>query len=281
MGYGGNVSIKLPAQFGDGSDGDLHIQSNTTMDKAEYNLESLEIDDGVNMSAPLWATTYIPIVTIRCRSAIRLNGVIRANGVSATENNGAIVSTAYPVPGSEAGKPPQLYHSAFSVIVGIEQMYPICGGGNGINSSYVVNHPYPVNIVGYTASSCSGDPSAIFNGNRDALIGPVRPFRYCAGCGGSKSSDSGAYGGAGGGILLIYAPAIIFGENGGIQARGGDVTNPGGTNDAGGGGGGYVEVITQIALSGSDWAKVLVTGGVSITGTRDGLDGHKVKQVIP
>ncbi len=280
MGYGGNINIKLPWQFGDGSDGDLHIQSNTTIAKDEYNLQSLEIDAGFYLSAPSWAASYIPIVSIRCRTAIKLNGIIRANGVSGCMQTSAVSTTANPMPGNEDGKPPQLYYSTAGVVVGVEQIYPIAGGGNGTYGSWIANMPYAVSIVGYTATKCNGDPSAIFNGDRDALIGPGRPFRYCAGCGGAAGSNYGGYGGTGGGILRIYAPAIIFGEGGGIQAKGANASGSGGDNNAGGGGGGYVEVITQTALSGSDWAKVLVTGGTGLASGYAGLDGHKVRQVI-
>ena len=71
-------------------------------------------------------------------------------------------------------------------------------------------------------------------------------------------------GGNGGGIIVITAPAITFGANGGVHARGEDgEDDPSDEAGGGGGGGGYIETATRIAV---DAEKLDASGGVGGAG---------------
>ena len=76
-------------------------------------------------------------------------------------------------------------------------------------------------ITPYTGpDSASGEWD---HGTPADFVGRNRPYRFCVGGGGQSwhNLPSGP-GGVGGGILLIYAPAIQFGPNAAISANGGD-----------------------------------------------------------
>jgi hypothetical protein len=249
-----------PAEFGDGSDGNLHLQGNAHIAKPEYNFASLTIDAGVVWSKLGWDSDLLPITIIRCQTAIVLNGKITANGVSATLVGGGSgfldpcnqTASGYGegpmTTWAEAGGKPSAL------------IFPVVGGGANPNTGPPA---FPTSasggdlVLGYEYGEIY-DPYDIGGlvPSLSDLVGPGRPYRYCAGGGGS-AGDVNSDGGNGGGIVVIYAPGIIFGTGGAIEAKGTD----GGGTDAGGGGGGYVEVHTRTALTAADKAKVNVAGG--------------------
>jgi len=284
--YGNPCGAGSP--FGSGADGALHISSDATMAQAEYNLASLQIDEGVTWSAPAWASDYKPVIIIRCKTTVVLNGVISATGVAAYMDGSGTINdngTQYP------GMPPTMLSDADGNEVIHAPVYPIPGGG-ARGGSYLFEARGDMGIgfvVGYTASSVAmyADGDSIWAGTLELadVIGPGRPWRYCAGCGGG-GDDTGCHGGNGGGILLIYAPGIAFGTNAGIEVEGADGEPTDGIDPhcTAGGGGGYVEIATRAAIPDPDWAKISVAGGTGFDSATlhggDGMAGLKRRIVL-
>ena len=278
-----------PGLLGDGSDDAWHLTSNATMAKSLYQFTSLEIDEGVVLSAPSWAADLITLVELRCQTPIVLNGSISADAVTAaavpfdtpldfraTGGNGDIE-------GEQGGVGPVL-SGQYTAGEELFDFYPILGGGNAGHPSFVGQEADGEGVVvGYRDYLCFGDPASVLLGGFDfrIVVGMDRPYRFAAGGGGSCDSDiDGSGGGSGGGILLIRAPGIIFGPNASISARGGDASTDGTNHDAGGGGGGHVELWTQAALSPAEKARILVTGGEGDANGYSGLDGVTIYEVF-
>ena len=286
--------------FGDGSDGAMVISADAYMAQAEYNLVSLTVDATKVWSAPKWSVDFLPIITVRCQTPIVLDGAIRANGVTGFVSGPRTVTDTGAVDaGGGDGMPPAIYgpvdspEAATAFLPG--EILPIPGGADGAAAgvSYLV---YPASsglifptppYTRFDVNSAAGDSIWDSNFARDDMVGPGKPYRYCAGCGGA-GFDAAGYGGGGGGILLIYAPAIIFGANADIQSEGaaGGAGEGGAGPGGGGGGGGYVELVTRVAVSTSDWAKVSVDGGAlgaGYDGAPDGFaggTGHRIRRVV-
>ena len=275
----------LPTQFGDGSDGALHITADAEMSAAELNLTSLEIDATKTWSAQKMSVSQRPLVIIRCLTPIILNGTISLDEIGGAldgDDSGLIIdqrhgdyAAVFRVGSISAAND----HEASAMAV-----YPIASGGGDTSIQMGSTRP----LAGYTSSvvNSGADGDSIFAGNRDDLIGPGRLFEICVGCGGSQNGCGDPIG-KGGGAIRIYAPAIIFGSSGAISACGGDGADQADADGAGGGGGGgYVETWTKTPITDADWAKVTVAGGTGGTNTSngldggDGMDGHKVRRII-
>ena len=259
------VAATAIGEFGNGGDGvGDYSASSLTFAKAEYNFTSLTIGAGQMLQHGGWWLEDAPFdVTIRCQSAIALDGIIKCNACAAywdaslqqfVETGSSDVASGYP-----GG-----FFAGYSGVGSPQKWYPIIGGGcyNGEGDVSIVGTA----IVGYiTDSVVDVKGSEAFgewgaNGgvnSLESLIGPGKPFDACVGSGGS-SFHGVAFGGNGGGIIRVFAPSITFGASGGIQANGGDGTSTGGDNlgGSGGGGGGYVEVVTRTAVAGTyTWGK--------------------------
>ena len=80
MGYfGGGGEEVVPFQYGDGSDGDLVINSDAAIGKPELNLESLTIDASKTWSLDNYnRDEWWPYAIIRCKTPIVLNGIINS-----------------------------------------------------------------------------------------------------------------------------------------------------------------------------------------------------------
>ncbi len=282
MGYAGFPNMSNAFLFGDGGDGDLHLQTNATIAKARYDLASLEIDAGVVWSAPQWWVDLIPVIEIRCLTAVILNGEVRADGVSGANSHGSIVPTGGGRPGSAnsrgygvnliaANCDDQDYTGLYNICGAGNSSYPACPAGMWVDWSL---------LPGY-ADGWAQNPEDIKTVEPDTFVGRDRPFRFAVGGGGSKDSGGdGSGGGSGGGILLIKAPAVVFGSSAKITARGEDASADGTNHDAGGGGGGHVEIWTRTPLSGSDRSRCQVAGGAGDANGYAGLDGVRIFEVV-
>jgi hypothetical protein len=280
MGY---RTTNLPEHFGNGSDGALHLQANATMDQGEYHLSSLTIDEGITWQAPKWSVDFIPIVILRCRTPIVLNGKISASGVTAyLDASGNLVDTAA---AARSGYGPSLGDGAYP-----GPLFSFVGGGS-LSHTAMVYESATERSLGYTAAQINSyeNGSSIWKGmNREVLVGPTGLYRYGAGGGGSTEAGQ-TNPGIGGGILILCAPAIRFGANAAIEAKGISAAVIAGQNGSGGGGGGHIECWTRTALSDIDWAKVSVAGGSgSAAGAGampglaggSGLDGFKIRKPV-
>jgi len=265
--------------FGDGSDG--HAQytaaggATQELAKGVLDFASLTIDEGVTVKQKHWAFDLVPVCRINCLTPVVINGVLSVSAVAAHWSPESEMVKGE-IRGNGAGNFSE--GSARPPLVSYQDgVYPIAGGGG----STTVSMGFGATLLpGYTADTVgtgtAGD--SIFTGDRDNLIGPDRVFRYCAGCGGGQAD---MLGGDGGGIIVITAPAIIFGPNGKIEARGGDGPGGAGMDGAGGGGGGYIETVTKVAV---DLTKLDASGGIAqpsqySTGG-DGMDGHVVRRLV-
>ena len=274
------MGYRIPdTTFGDGSDGHARftLAGGATQEftKGIWSYASLTIDEGVTVKQKHWAIDLVPIFRINCLTPIVINGSLSASAVAAHWSPESEMVKGE-IRGNGAGnfsegsaRPPLVSHQ--------DGVYPIAGGGAGTS----VNMGFGSTLIpGYTADTVAtgADGDSIFTGDRDNLIGPDRMFRYCAGCGGGQADMSG---GDGGGILLVTAPAIIFGPNGKIEATGGDGPGGAGMDGAAGGGGGYIETVTKVAV---ELAKLDVSGGVAqpsqySTGG-NGMDGLIIRRIL-
>lgn len=266
--------------LGDGSDDAWHLTSSATMAKALYQFTSLEIDEGVVLSAPQWWIDLIPVVEIRCQTPIVLNGSIAAGNVTGWNNWGTIAPTGRDSSYPRNGQGPALIAPSTDD-VDFLGLYTIAGAGNSSYASRLGGGWLSPVLPGYSDSYLTSDPSSYITDDPVTFIGIDRPFRFAAGGGGSCDSGAdGSGGGNGGGILLIRAPGIIFGPNASITARGGDASTDGTNHNAGGGGGGHVELWTQAALSPAEKARILVSGGAGDVNGFNGLDGVTIYEVF-
>lgn len=279
MGYGGTPNTKLPAEFGDGSDGDLHLSSNAQRAKAEYNLASLTIDPGVEWSQPGWWEGGACVSIIRCQTLIVLNGRITANNVTGLYSDyaGDLCPTGFDGWDGAYGGAPLLGES----IAGAFKVFPVVGGGGsgdvtGFGDASAGKWTIPYGYVGSYIPQGDSGADYISSGITTwaQVVGPEQPWRFAAGCGGG-TDDGYSYAPNGGGIILIFAPGITFGAAGAIEAKGGDGTEPVGGQQSGGGGGGHIEIYTTTPVSGTlsnaygvhsqtgtgDRAKVITDGG--------------------
>ncbi len=246
MGYRHTIS---PSLYGDGSDGDLIIESAMLAARPVYQFRSLTIAAGASFALGSMGTIRAAALVIRCQSPIRLEGTIRASGAGAlpqgsswTDNGGSFMSSPT---GMQA--------------VGAASVYPIPGGANGYFTASVPSVP------GYTSTGLQGPGDGIkapeWLRTVRAIVGPDGLYRLAAGMGGAMDNGGNYFGGNGAGALILIAPAILFGDGAAIEARGNDATGIGADSNAGGGGGGYIEIHTAVPLSPADEARLDVSGG--------------------
>lgn len=280
MGYGGTPATKLAWQFGDGSDGELHLSASGNPTKAEYNFTALTIDAGVEWAQQLWATQDFSHVVIRCQTSIVLNGSLAADGVACAGMSGWQPNGGWRV-GPPFGLAPTEDAINGSSAGWSRHILPIQGGpaansGYSYVGSYETNPYFPIdlyyNIFANDSVSDVRNTSATWATRAAAQIGPDRRFLFAAGSGGGADGNEMAeYGGNGGGAWIIYAPAIIFGAAASITARGSDGDTDALGSGCGGGGGGSVQFYTTQEVAAGDLAKCDVSGG---SGTGSAYDGH-------
>lgn len=269
-------------RFGDGSDGHGNYVIGggalQTMTKSLYRFASLTIGAGVMLIQKAWHLDFAPVCRIYSRGAVVINGILSVSAVAGFwgPQNGAVPGELSSNAGGSIGGegyPPGDIHQG---------IYPIGGGASAALASIIaVREGAGGYIAGYSEhqNSTGEAGNAHWIGDRDKLIGPNQLYRYCAGCGGASADQAG---GAGGGILIITAPSITFGESGAIRATGGDGVNGGGGEAAGGGGGGgYIETNTKIEVP---LDNLDVSGGAGGTGPggngQAGMDGQIVRVLL-
>ncbi len=244
---------QLPAELGNGSDGALHIQTDTEMAQGEYNLTSLTIDTGstwapnkpASRGLPTEVADYVPIVIIRCLTPIILNGIISMSEVtrcmSYTDMNPLIngpVAFGY-------NATPRAYNYSGGGAVGPGDT-PIWEGANtslvGFNDDFA-----SLSAIDEWEGGGGQWPRQFY----ERWIGPNRPFRHGLGGVGRQGlmQYSNIYGGRGGGHIEIYAPDIVGSGEPSVYAQGEDGQN-GDYEDfdgfgSGGGGGGTILLFTM------------------------------------
>lgn len=216
--------------YGDGSDGDVEITSNTTLTRPMFYRTLTVTNNAVLTTAGLqvYASESITVAS---------GATIRNNGSDGTGSAGGTGGAAFNLGGGGDGGWPSFSGSdSFSAYGG--------NGGTGTAGGGVVNPPnasigtirtYPQAITGYLLAGDSG-------GGFNEQVG--------GGAGGGGGSGGG---GGGGGVILLASPSIA--NSGTIEAKGGN------GNGTGAGGGGGVVLLVYGAFSGSAASVAAGTGG--------------------
>ncbi|SNW62028.1 Collagen-like protein [Orpheovirus IHUMI-LCC2] len=235
-GVPGNPEID-PALFGDGSDGDVLIDSSRSINRDMY-YNNLTVVSGSPFTSVTITTNGYRIFV---RNDLRLTlGIISANGNeggeptnTGTVSGGAAGGGSLTVPGSQ-GNPS---NNAPSQPTGIQ--FKGGSGGGGASGGNVI-----------VTSAQNGRDSPLRNLLEVVDVRSLDGVRYTGGSGGGKGSGStgGGSGGGGAGVVAVFARNIIvdttFGT--GFNAIGGDgQTGTGFSSGGGGGGGGGLVVIVS------------------------------------
>ena len=295
------IKIAIPKfghlYFGDGSDGDVTLSSNTDISELKrYN--NLTINSGVTLSSSI---TTESTLMIQVKDTLTINGTISMN------NKGGIGGAGGPAP---AGAGPNVT-SGIDGEVGSE-------GGTGSKDSS------PQTLLGTGGSGAGGrtaDQSDVTTGRKSCAdnirieapfyISTRMPMLYGAGGSGGTSGRSGrggyynggnsgvasggdggigGDGGNGGGGIIIMAKTIVFnsgavitangqqGNVGGIGGNGGcsagGKTNGGGGDGGGAGGGGEGGYIVILYEQFTNSGTITVTGGANNIGGTEGFGDY-------
>jgi hypothetical protein len=221
----GPPGVGIDALFGDGSDGNVEISSDTTLTRDMY-YNSLTIDAGVTLNPGGYRIFVAGTLTLDNGATIARNG----NDTP---------------PASVAGGP------------GLD---PGTLGGGGYGGDPNVPGQAETNSLG--GSGCGGHACGDFNGGSatppPAGTGGAGVFRQAlaaisgrsldgqivngGGGGGGAAGDFGG-GGGGGGVVVVAAQTVTVNGNAQVEANGGQ----GSPNAGGGGGGGVVVVVSDTA----------------------------------
>lgn len=288
--------------FGDGSDGDVTISSNTTLASDKY-YNNLTIDSGFTLS-PAGYRIFVKN-TLTLNGTIARNGVNGSNGVTngAGGAGGTALADGY-LKGSLAGG--NGGDSASGGAGGIAGT----AGGNVSNCLVTANGSTAGaggtgsgggtngGTAGAGGTTTASNVKLIANWHLATLLdigatGATVKFNSSAAAGGGGSggggsvgveSGSGAGGGSNGGIISIYAKTIVISATGSITVTGGNggiggagETAGGGSDNAGGGGGGaggnggvIVLAYNMLTNSGSITASAGTGGAGGAAGTGGG-----------
>jgi hypothetical protein len=250
--------------YGDGSDGDVTLGSNTTLTRDMY----------YNSLAMGGYTITTAGHKIFVAEAITGTGTIRSNGAA-----GGDFSTGYA--GGSGG--------SSSTVNGGSDGGDGANGGVGNNGTAVTNGMGDIGGDGGLNGGNAGGSAGTF-ANPIASFGSIRDlaaarnaevqgaggsaFVY-GGSGGGGGADSGGGGGGGGGVVVVAARNIGAGVV--LEAKGGDGGDADvGAGGGGGGGGGGVAIVICRTMEDAAWTAVDVSagsGGSGISGGANGSDG--------
>jgi hypothetical protein len=271
---------KIP--FGDGSDGDVTISSNTTLPAGTDGVKVMKYNNlTVNSGVYLEGNTSDKALVILVKGTLTLNGTIRMNG------RGGAGGAAGNGRGGGAG--------GFGGGAGGYTGDSSGGGGGGGGAS-------GSNGLGYSGGKGGGqiprgNPTDGFSYDPGGYIGaggnspdypnngpggagitiwpsPKNPMifelaRQCTGGGGGSGGGNGKAGGKGGGVIWVEANEIVWGGSGLTSANGNNGSG-GGNGGGGGGGGGYIQIVYKTKAGTSS---LQVNGGAGGTGGVAGGNG--------
>lgn len=259
-GAAGDGPAILLAVFGDGSDGDVTLATNTTLTRDMY-YNNLTINSGVTLSTGGYR--------IFVKNTLTNNGTIDCSGAPGTDSTG----------GSAAGGNGGASGS-------------LAGGGRGGDGSNGANGNPGVDgnvggaggssgvVTGYTAGAGGSASLPASSGGWRYLVRAIEmqdlgtAFKGGAGGGGGPAAAGSAGGGGGGGGGVVVISAAILVNNGAIKSEGGKGGNGRSGADSAGGGGGGGGVISLIYRSKSGTGTISVAGGAKgLLGGGSGTDG--------
>ena len=298
--------------YGDGSDGDETISTNTTLTE-DKNYENLTVDSGVVLSPD----GYI----IRVKGELTLNGTIARNGE--TGNNGANGVTSSGAgglggaelaglsanslvgssKGSAGGNGGYGSGEGFNGAAGETVANSICGvngskggtGGDGgivdggaggsVGVATIENHVKKIFTLETSSTINSEQTSTLAYSLEGETSGNTLSYNGgSSGGGGGGANEANMAGGggggagSGGGVILIIAKTINISVTGTIESKGGaggnGGNNGGGTaGDGGGGAGGSGGLIALLYNTYTNSGSITLTGGTGGTGANSGGTG--------
>jgi hypothetical protein len=211
----GQAGTGLGAIFGDGSDGNVTISTNTTLTQDMY-YDNLTLDPGVVLNPDGYRIFVSGTLNFGSGSSISANG----NDGSSSSGGAALPSGT--LGGSGGG--------GFDNSAGGSQTNSLGGNGGGTAGA----------SGGSTATpAVDAGGSGVFRQALSALSGRSLDGVIVNGGGGGGGSV-GEGGGSGGGVVVVIANAITVGGSADVTANGGA-----GAGTGAGGGGGVVVVITD------------------------------------
>lgn len=272
----GSTGVETIPWFGDGSDGDVTITSNTTLTRDMY-YNNLTINAGITLNTNNFR--------VFVRNTMTLNGTIGAPGANATNNNATIGYAAKGTINALSGNG----GAGWSVAAGGSIASNCLGGAGGKGGDGDIRLgefgaaggtiTVPVDAAGGAnclKNAISAYLQRVFNVNTAVSLagGAGGGSGYRAG---GSTTNPGISGGAGGGGAAIFANSIT--GTGTISCRGGNgigaTSGTGGSRwgGGGGGGGGWVVVVTSTPYSAVNLAAGTANVGTCTITVQGGTGG--------
>lgn len=272
------IDSQIVVDTGDGTDGNFHATSNTTLPGGEYNFNDFIIDAGVIVSV-----TGDDVLIIRAQGMVSIQGELDlsgGDGFDGTGNNGTAGPGGQGVSGGGDGGNGGDDLKTVS-IDGVDGEGPGGGTGGVTTDGTVVDFEFVVGGAGGGYGTAGQDPpSAVNDPNMGSFPGGM-PYgnaeltQLLGGSGGGGGGgmdddgisgngdggdDPGGGGGAGGGAVKIISNSISIGPTGVINADGGD---GGACFNGGSGGGGSGGAIWLQAFDITHQGMISAVGGIS------------------
>lgn len=250
--------------FGDGSDGDVTISSNTTLSRDMY-YRNLTIDSGAIVAPGGYRIFISSTLTIT-------NGWISNNGGPGTDvthsASNVLAITGFGTAGGDATT--GAGGSAGNLGAGLR--LGGLGGAGGAGSGFAAGSAGTGTVLQTTNGGTAVFKSPLIAITGRGLANSILYGGTGGGAGGASAAGSRGGGGGGGGGPVIVAARFITVTVGGIRANGGDgeAGTASGSGGGGGGGGGYVVVITASDIS---TATITASGGAGGIATGAGTAG--------
>lgn len=272
--------------FGDGSDGDVVISSNTTLTRDMF-YNNLTVNTGIKLYPNGYRIFVRDTLQVLGTGSIDRSGFNGQNGYdyspSAHNATGGSELSAGTLAGTYAGGMggnSNQYNSAQGGFSSTAETNSIgVKGGNGgasvvagtiTNANPFLSKPLPIYLLNTTAILMKNS------------IGEFRGSSSGAGgdsSGGNGGTRGGGGGGSSGGIIFISAKKIDFSSNSSVLAKGGNGGNGGssalGNASGGGGGSGGVIVLIYTIMAGAVLTEATATpyGNKGVKGTYGGAGG--------
>jgi hypothetical protein len=258
------VGAPNPGMFGDGSDGDVTLGSDTVLARDTY-YASLDLN-GWDLDCAGFKMYVNGQLTIPSGSRLHCDGAAGADG-GAGGAGGAAGTTQTLRQGAAGG-------NAATAGGSITDAEGGAGGAGGAGAAAAG--------AGGTVTAPAANAGGLRHRNAaqfGAVLGAATPgWTFIGGGaggggGGNSGANNGGGGGAGGGFSLIVAKAIDLQAGGFISANGGDGGDGTVGFNTGGGGGGGGGVVAMLSVLFTNGGTVEVAGGAGGTGQSGGSDG--------
>lgn len=269
--------------FGDGSDGDVTISTNTTLAAGTGGVRVMQYNN-LTINTGIWLTgnTADRVLAILVKGKLTLNGQILMNGRGALGGAG-VVGTGVGLGGGAGAIGAGAGGSSGAIIGGggggggAPGLNGSTGGNSGATDQWQLGgHSRGKGGDGVDGQAGGSGLNYIGSMNSPFIFEILKRFFGAGGGSGGNSSPGGlsGVGGSGGGVIWVEANEIEWGASGIISANG---INGSGTTSArgggGGGGGGAAQVVYKTKTGTSVITASGGTGGASGGGFGDHAGG--------